>query len=107
MTAMVKLSARMGKTTGFACGAGGTRTHSCRLPVVSPDPYNVGALMQQDSSQAGTMMERLDEYAAVAVRIYERIVRETAIGVPPLTPGDLSIRVGGERSKKHKPKNNG
>lgn len=63
--------------------------------------------MQNDSSQAGTMTERLDEYAAVAVRIYERIVRETAIGAPPLTPGDLSIRVGGERSKKHKPKNNG
>lgn len=107
MTAMVKLSAAMGKTAGFACGAGGTRTHSCRLPVSSNGPYNVGTLMQQNDTQAGAMTERLDEYAAIAVRIYERIVRDGGTGGPPLTVGDPSIRVEGERSKKQKPENIG
>lgn len=107
MTAMVKLSATLGKTTGLSCGAGGMRTQSRRLSATCIDPDNVGTLMQKDDTQERTMMERLDEYAALAVRIYERVVRDRATGAPPLTVGDPSIRVEVERSKKQQPENTG
>lgn len=63
--------------------------------------------MQDSATEKAELCERLDEYAAIAVRIYERIVRDGGASGPPLTVGERSIRVEGERSKQTKTENSG
>lgn len=54
------------------------------------------------------LKDRFDDYAALAVRVYERCLFEGNRPLAaPLTVGEGSIRVEVERSKKHKPENIG
>lgn len=58
--------------------------------------------------RAQEMKDRLDDYAALAVRICERRLSEEKPSLSaPLTVGEGSIRVDGERSKKQNLENTG
>ncbi len=39
--------------------------------------------MQSNDTRERAMMERLDDYAALAIRVYERLVRDAATATPP------------------------
>ena len=60
------------------------------------------------TTQAQEFKGRFDDYAALAVRIYERQISEGRAPFPaPLTVGEGSIRVEVERSKKRNHENIG
>lgn len=60
------------------------------------------------ANHAREMQQRLDDYVALAVRIYERLISEEKAPFPaPLTVGEGSIRVEVERSKKRNHENIG
>ena len=68
-------------------------------------PHNA---IDSAAEEARESKDQLDDYAALAVRIYERLTSEGKAPFPaPLTAGEGSIRVEVERSKKRNHENIG
>lgn len=69
---------------------------------------NTHNAIDSTAEQTRESKDRLDDYAALAVRIYERLISEGKAPFPaPLTVDEASIRVEIERSKKLKSENTG